>query len=205
VAIASCIKQSLKHSASAYTVIRDAGYISGEYMGVRTTEQVTKPITMEHFRVADIPYDTSATTGDVIEIDASHERFMVTNLAPIVMGNALALYQGILYKCNIQSGELYRPSGETWGVDYHKETQWSLVKNSVHAMHVAALYGADLSTDKELAMIGLAKDEVYMPDSVGIQALDRWQPASGEYYLVETVERRRYPGVDVAVVVEDTR
>ena len=80
-----------------------------------------------------------------------------------------------------------------------------MIKNNCDAMQVAALYGNDLETDQELALLGLRKDELYIPDSVGIQAMDRFQPASGEYYLVASVETRRFPGIDVAILEEDNR
>jgi len=204
-ALSTCIKQSLRHAGVAYTILRDDGDIAGEYMGARTTEQVTKPLTMEHFRVMDVPADTSLIAGDVVEFDKTDERFLVMNLHPNVLANEIALYQGAIYKCNVLAGKVYRPSGEVWGDTYHKQTQWGLVKEDVSAMHVAALYGARLEDDEELALLGLMKDEVYLPKSIGVKVLDRWQPFSGEFYMVKVIEPRRFPGVDVAVVEEDTR
>ena len=200
------IKDVLEEVGSSYSIIRDAGNISGEYGDIMFSSQVTKPITIESFRRMTMAYDTQVVTGDVIELDVTNTRYMVTNKLHEQFENSIVTVEGILYKCNISSGELLRPSGETWSSNtYHKETQWQVIKNNCDAMQVAALYGNDLETDQELALLGLRKDELYIPDSVGIQAMDRFQPASGEYYLVASVETRRFPGIDVAILEEDNR
>ena len=204
--IGADIKEVFEEVGSAYTIVRDAGNVSGEYGMYKTTSQATKPITLEHFRRGKLSYDTQCTTGDVIEFDTTAERFMVMNKLPKMLENEVYRYDAIFYKCNIASGELLRPSGEVWDSDtYHKETQWNSIKDNCDAMQVAALYGNDLESDQELALLNLHKDEVYIPHSVGAQVMDRWQPASGEYYQVATIETRRYPGVDVLIVEEDHR
>jgi hypothetical protein len=204
--IAEDIKDILADDVgSAYTVIRDAGNISGEYARTTITSQATKPITLEHFRRCTLPYDSSAAAGDVIEFDVTDERFLVTNKLPKMLENTVTHYESILYKCNIRNGILMRPSGETRDDQYHKEPQWQTIKSDCDAMQVAALYGNDLLEDQDLALLNLQKDELYIPHSVGIQALDRFQSASGEYYMVTTIEKRRFPGVDIAILEEDHR
>jgi len=204
--VAEDIKDILTDDAgAAYTVVRTTGDISGEYAFARITAQATKPITLEHFRRCALPYDTTAAAGDVIEFDTTSERFLVTNRLPRLLENTLTHYDAILYKCNVNSGELLRPSGETRDDQYHIQTQWQVIKNNCDAMQVAALYGNDLESDQELALLGLAKNEVYLAHSVGAQVLDRWQPASGEYYQVSVIESRRFPSVDVLIIEEDHR
>jgi len=199
------IKDALSEVGSSYTIVRDAGNISGETGLLEYSSQVTKPLTLEHFRRCTAPYDTQMITGDVVEFDVIDQKFIVTNVLAELFENAAVQYEAVLYKCNVASGELYRPSGESWGDQYHKETQWELIKDNCDAMQVAALYGNDLDADNEVALIGLQKDEVLIPRFAGAQVLDRWQPYSGEYYIVSTIETRRYPNVDVLIVEEDTR
>ena len=202
------IKEAIADVGSTYTIVRDAGNISGEYGLLEFSSQVTKPLTIESFRRSTIGYDTRAVTGDVVEFDIIGERFLVTNILPELFENAVVQKEAVLYKCNVSSGELMRPSGETWDDpmnQYHKETAWEVIKDNCDAMQVAALYGNDLETENELALLGLQKDEVLLPHSVGAQVLDRWQPNSGEYYMVATIETRRYPDVDVLIVEEDRR
>jgi len=204
--IGSEITSMLAGVGAAYTIVRDAGNISGEYATYRHTSQATKPITLEHFKRARIAYNTSAEAGDVIEFDVSTERFLVTNMLPKIFEGNLAWYDSILYKCNVNSGELMRPSGEVRDPNtYLKETQWQSVKDNCDAMQVAALYGNELEDEQELALLGLSKNEVYLPHSYGAQVLDRWKPASGEYYQVSIVETRRFPNIDVLTVEEDHR
>jgi hypothetical protein len=206
VSIGIDIKEVLEEVGGAYVLVRDSGNVSGEYGTFKYTAQATKPITLEHFRRARLAYDTDAVAGDVLEFTTSSERFMITNKMPKMFENEIVQYDAILYKCNVSSGELLRPSGETWSADtYHKETQWQVIKNNCDAMQVAALYGNDLESDQELALLNLRKDELYIPHSIGVQSLDRFQPASGEYYLVASVETRRFPAVDVAILEEDHR
>jgi hypothetical protein len=203
--VAQDIKEILEDFGSSYTIVRDAGNISGEYGVYKYTNQATKPVTLEHFRRSTIPYDTQAAAGDVLEFATTSERFLLTNKLPKLLSNVVLAYDAVLYKCNINSGELLRPSGEIRDAEYHKQTQWEEIKTNCDAMQVAALYGNDLEADQELMLMGLHKNEVYLPNSVGAQVLDRWQPASGEYYQVSVIETRRFPGVDVLIVEEDHR
>jgi len=202
------IKEAIEEVGSAYIIFRDSGNISGEIGILEYSAQVTKPITIESFRRGTMGYDTQMITGDVIEFGIIDQRFIVTNIMSDMFENAIVQSDSVLYKCNISSGEILRPSGERWDDplnQYHRETQWETIKNDCHAMQVAALYGNDLGTDQELALLGLQKDEVLVPHSYGTQVLDRWQPVSGEYYMVATIETRRYPNVDVLMVEEDRR
>lgn len=202
------IKDALSEVGAAYTILRDTGDISDESGLLEYSAQLTKPITIESFRRCKAPYDTQMITGDVVEFGVIDQKFIVTNMMAKLFENAIVNYDTVLYKCNVTSGELYRPSGERWDDPnhlYHKETQWELVKGGCNAMQVAALYGNDLDENSEVALLGLKKDEVLIPHSVGARVLDRWQPYSGEYYIVSTIETRRYPNVDVLICEEDRR
>ena len=201
------IKEAIVEVGSSYSIIRDSGDVDGEYGLLEFSSQVTKPLTIESFRRLQTQYDTKMVTGDVIEFDTTSQKFLVTNMLAELFENAIVQYETILYKCNV-SGELMRPSGETWDDpldQYHKETEWETVKSGCDAMQVAALYGNSMEEDQEIAMIGLSKDEVLIQHSKGAQVLDRWQPYSGEYYIVNTIESRRYPNIDVLIVSEDRR
>ena len=202
------IKDALSEVGAAYTIVRDVGNISGEAGLLEYSAQVTKPLTLEHFRRCMAPYDTQMITGDIVEFGIIDQKFIVTNLMAKLFENTPVNYDAVLYKCNVASGELHRPSGERWDDPnhlYHKETQWEIVKANCDAMQVAALYGNDLDSENEVALLGLKKDEVLIPHAVGARVLDRWQPYSGEYYIVSTIETRRYPNVDVLIIQEDRR
>lgn len=202
------IKEALVEVGAAYAIIRDAGDISGEYGLLEFSSQVTKPLTIEAFRRGMTPYDTEIITGDIIRFEVINEVYLATNMLPELFENDVAHYDTVFYKCNVFSGELSRPSGETWDDpldQYHKETEWEIVNDNCTAMQVAALYGNDLETDEEIALLGLKKNEVLIPNSIGAQVLDRWQPYSGEYYQISVIEPRRYPNIDVLIIEEDRR
>lgn len=202
------IKEALEEVGVAYTILRDSGDVEGEYGLLEASSQTTKPLTLEHFRKSMIPYDTELATGDVVTFDVIDETFLATNMIPELFENAVAHYDAVFYKCNINSGELMRPSGETWDDpldQYHKETEWETIKTGINAMQVAALYGSGLEAEEEIALLGLNKNEVLIQHSIGAQVLDRWQPASGEYYQVSVIETRRYPNIDVLIIEEDHR
>ena len=203
--IGADIKEALADAGGAFTILREAGNVSGEYGTYQPTSQATKPITLEHFRHGALSYDTEVVAGNVIEFDETSERFLIMNKLPMLSGDAITKHEAVFYKCNIANGVLSRPSGEVRDDQYHKETVWDPIKTDCDAMQVAALYGNSLDDEEEMALIGLRRDEVYLPHSVGAQALDRFQSASGEYYMIDTVEARRFPGVDVLMVQEDHR
>jgi hypothetical protein len=199
------IKEALAEVGATYTIVRSGEAAISEVGLLEYSSQVTKPITIEHFRRCTAPYDTQMVTGDIVNFSVVNENYIVTNVMKELFENAAVQADAVLYKCNV-SGKLLRPSGETWDNNlYHKETQWEVVATGCRAMQVAALYGNELSADEELALIGLKKDEVVIPHSTGVQVLDRWEPYSGEFYSVSTIEARRYPNVDVLIVEEDNR
>jgi len=202
------IKDALAEVGSGYTILRDSGNIEGGYGLLEFSAQVTKPITIESFRRGMISFDAALVAGDVVRFDVVDETYLATNMLPELFENAVAHYDTVFYKCNITSGELMRPSGETWDdptSQYHKEAEWETIKSGVNAMQVAALYGNDLEAEEEIALLGLNKNEVLIQHSIGAQVLDRWQPTSGEYYQVSVIETRRYPNIDVLIIEEDRR
>ena len=199
------IKQALIDVGVAYTVYRDSGNLSGEYLKAIPNRQVTKPFIREFFIEAQLPHDTSAGTGDVIEFDITDERYLLMNKTPTVFENTTIRNEGVLHKCNV-SGELRRPSGEVWDTQtYHKVQQWEVVDATCYALFTEPMFGHDLETDEQLALIGLSRHEMYVPASVGVQVLDRFEPVSGEYYRVETIKTRRFPNIDVVELAQDTR
>ncbi len=199
------IKETFEDVGTAYIVLRDIGNVSGEYLDYSINRQITKPFIREFFLEATLSYDSEVITGDTIRFDTTSDVYLVMNKTPELFENAVVTNECTLYKTNV-SGELLRPSGEAWATQtYRKEPQWQTVKSDCYALQTEALYGHDLDTDEELGLLGVENHELYIPHSVGLQVLDRFEPASGEYYRVETIKTRRYPNIDVAEMGEDTR
>nr|BDD45810.1 hypothetical protein 9 [bacterium] len=197
------LKEVHQDVGTSFNIVRESGNVAGGYMILKENAQVTKPFIREFFMEGRISYDTDLVTGDVF-ISSDGRPFMVMNLTPKMFEDSVIEYTGVLYQCNV-SGELFRPSGETWDGDYHLQQEWVSVKSTCYALQTEALYGHDLETDEELGMLGIQNHELYIPRSVGAQIHDRYEAVSGEYYWVETIKKRRYPSVVVCEIGEDRR
>jgi len=176
---------------------------SGEYVDFEPNAQVTKPFIREFFLEATFPYDTSGETGLVVNLDDVGD-FLLMNKIPEKFENETFQYNVVLYRCNV-SGELWRPSGETRDNYYHQEMEFEKISPTVFGLQTDPLFGNIIEEDEELGVLGISRNELYLPTYYGIQPHDRYQPASGEYYLVETVLPRRFTGIDVVRLGEDNR
>jgi len=197
------IKLVLQEIGTSFNVKRDSGDVSGGYLDYEMNRQVTKPFIREFFIEATFQHDSVAANGDVIEF-SDGRRYLVMNDSPENFENELISRETVLYMCNV-SGELLRASGEVWDTNYRRGTSWEAVHSSCYAVLTSRLFGTDLQQDEELAQIGIESQVLYLPSSLGARSLDRYQPASGEYYKVEQVIHRYFPAVDVCYLAEDTR
>ena len=177
---------------------------SGEYLVYELNRQVTKPFVREYFLEAEVAYDTQSVVGDCLIFDDAR-RFLVMNKTPEHFENEVVLYSSVLYQSNIDA-RILRASGEQdWDDNYLMTDNWVTVEDSIDVLITESLYGHDIETDVELAQFGLENHEMYIPSWVGILALDRVEWTSGEFYKVQVVKRRRYDGMDVVELAEDTR
>ena len=200
------IKEVLSEVGTAFTIVRDSGNITGEYLDITPNTQVTKPFIREFFLEVMLSYDTVLEVGEIVELNTPGVPYMVMNKTPDMFENEVIKYDGVIYQCNV-SGELLRPSGESdWDdATYRRQEIFTTVKSNCYALLTTPLHGGELETDEPIGLIDMQRQELHIPSSVGIQVLDRYQPVSGEYYRVEGVKTRRFPGVDVVLLGEDTR
>ena len=199
------IKEALADIGPTITIIRDDGDIVGEYVDYETNSQVTKPFIREFFLEAMVSFDTDLVPGDVFEINETGIRYLLMNKTPEIVEGEIAYYSSVFYKCNV-SGELLRPSGEVRsGQTYHKTPTFTGERSICYGLLTEPLFSGDLETEEQMGLIGIHKEELYIPSSYGIQVLDRYQPVSGEYYVVESIKTRRFAQVDVAILGEDNR
>lgn len=187
-----------------FTVLRDAGDITGERLLYETNRQVTKPFIREFFLECVLSFDTETVAGDWIEIDNDGRTFIVMNLTPEQFENEAIEQQAVLYKCNV-SGELFRPSGEVPDGRYHTDYSWQSVRANCYALLTETLFGHELETDENIGQMDLERHELYLPASVNPQIGDRYEAISGEFLEVESIKKRRYDGAWVCNVSEDTR
>lgn len=198
------IKEAHQEVGITFSVIRDSGNISGEYLIIKQNRQVTKPFIREFFQEARFDYDTSVLAGDVI-LTSDGRHFMVMNLTPTQMMEETIEKEAVLYKCNV-SGQIKRLSGDQqWDDNYDLGESWSTIKSNAYGLMTEALYGNDLEADEELGLLGLENNELYIPAGYGLQVHDRYQSTSGEYFKVDKIAKRKYDNVYVANIGEDTR
>jgi hypothetical protein len=119
--------------------------------------------------------------------------------------DAIIKWDVVLYKCNVTIDVLRPVESDDWDSDYRKLTSWSYIKEQKYALITTPLYGHDLATDEELGYLGLEVHEMYAPTSLGVETLDRIKLTSLEYFRVETIKPRRYEGVNVYEIGEDSR
>jgi len=197
------IKEAYVEVGTAFTILRDAGDFSGEFLDYDINRQATKPFIRGFFLECSLPFDTSGETGDVFQFDTTLENYLVINKTADLFENEIIEYSGVLYLCNV-SGELFRPT-DARSDQYRSQTTWETIKSNCYGLQTETLFGTDLDTDEELGMLGIESDELYLPKSYGVQVLDRYQSSSGEYYRVESIKSRKFPGVVVVKLGEDQR
>jgi len=199
------IKEAIEEVGTAITLEKESQVISGEYIVTKLNKQVTKPFIREFFVEAEFAYDSLSTVGDIVQIDVTGEHFILMNKTPALFENDVYLHSAVLYKANV-SGEILRSSGETWeNPEVHKQSTYEVVASDCYALITEPLFGGGVEEDEELGEIGLARNELYIPERYGILEGDRYRAISGEYYKVNAIKLRRFPGVLVCELSEDYR
>jgi hypothetical protein len=198
------IKEAIVEVGTKYNIIRDAGDIPGEYLDFESNAQVTKPFIREFFLEGQLTYDSQVVAGDTIQFTTTLKKYFIMNVTPEMFENTIISYQAVLYKTN-EVVTIYRPSEQRNVNTYLMETTWIPVETNRPILITAPLFGIDLETDEQLGLIGLQIHEVFVPTNYDIQVLDRFHLSSGEYFRVEAIKKRRFEGVDVLEVGEDTR
>lgn len=200
--IGADINEAMEEIGTAITIVRDSGNITGEYVITKPNAQVTKPFIREFFLEAKLQYNSEAVAGDFIDFNVTSDRYLVMNYTPLLFENTVYWQDTVLYKTNI-TATIYRPT-ET-RENYRTRTIWTVVKSGLKLLLTSPLYGHDLETDEQLGLLGIENHEMYIPESIGLQPLDRVWLTTGEYFRVETITKRRYENVDVVKLGEDTR
>jgi len=198
------IVEAFEDVGTSFTILRSGETFDSEYLYSQLNRQVTKPFTREFFREATLPYNTVAVAGDIVQFDTTDEIFLIVNRTPKVFENEVISFESVLYKCNV-SGELKRYSGESFDSDYKLVRVFETVRSNCYALMTEGLFGHGIESDEELARFGLSNQECYMPLSFGPSLEDRYEPVSGEYYIVESVKKRRFDNVALIELKEDTR
>jgi len=198
------IKEAIVEVGTKYTIVRDAGNITGNYLDYESNAQVTKPFIREFFLEAQLTYDSQAVAGDIIQFTTTLADYFIMNLTPEMFENTIISYLAVLYKTN-ETVTIYRPSEARDPDTYLMKTTWTPVETNKPILITAPLFGIDLETDEQLGLIGLQVHEAFVPTNYNVQVLDRFLLSSGEYFRVDAIKKRRFEGMDVVDVSNDTR
>jgi len=198
------IENVLEEIGTAFTIKRDSGDITGEYLDAETNAQVTKPFIREFFLEVMFQYNTEVVSGDIIDLDDII--YQTAHISSSKFEGNSIWKEGVLYKCNT-SGELLRPSGEGGHdpVSYRVSTSWTTVRSVCYGTMVNNDFGTRLE-ESEFAQIDIEKMFLFIPKSYNPQPLDRYIAVSGENpYKIESVDNWRFDGIVVCELAEDTR
>jgi hypothetical protein len=198
------IEEVLEEVGTKFTILRDSGNVTGEYLDFEPNSQVTKPFIREFFLEAMLSYATEVVSGDVIQFDTTSSRYLVMNFTPALFENVVINYDVVLYKTNVHLN-IYR-SSIVQDANYRDRTVWTLVKANVDALMVSPLYGSSLDEDRELGALGLQMQDIFVPLSVGLRTFDKLVVLeTGEHWKVESIKVRRFIAITEADLGEDTR
>lgn len=194
-------KEVIYEIGSQFTIIRDSGNVSGEFVRIKLNAQVTKPFIREFFVEADFSYDTAVIAGDVVVL-GDGRAFLVMNITPHLFEDEAYRRTAVLYKSNV-IGTLYRP--REIKVGYNTRIVWQIVKQSVYGLFTESYYGHELNDDAPVGPVTSLAMDGYIPHTVGCKKGDRLWISDSEYYQAESIMTRRYDNVDVVQFGEDTR
>jgi hypothetical protein len=173
--------------------------------------QVSNPFIREHMIEATLPYDTIIQPGDIINFEATQQRFLVVNYIPDVFENEVAAISTTIYKCNVygyfyREKEIAADDNTPMNLRYKRQVCWELVDQN-YLVFTSALRGntSEMLGTQDFGDIVVKRHIVYLPSSMNIKTKDRLYIDDTEYYQVGNVEKRRFNNVMVISLHEDTR
>jgi len=202
--IGSDIKKAFEAVGSTYLIKRkNSPFLSGEYCVYEISTALRVPFDREFVYQASLSYDTLAVEGDIL-LFSDGEQFLLANKDPEQFANSPVVFESKLLKINVISGEIYRSSGETWDSQYHKIPIWSLTESGVGGLLIETTE-VKLEEKEDFGKPSTNISQLYIPNTMDIKVLDRFQPTSGEYYQVNALRKRVFPGLIIVEVSEDMR
>lgn len=182
-----------------------------DYIDAELNTQVSNPFIREHMIEATLPYNTIIQPGNIINFEATQQRFLVVNYIPDIFENEPVAISATIYKCNVY-GYFYReqemPDNENLPMQFRHRRQvcWKLVDEN-YLVFTSALRGntSEMLGTQHFGDIVVKRHIVYLPSSMDVKTKDRLYIDENEYYQVGNVEKRRFNNVAVISLHEDTR
>lgn len=195
----------------AYTIIRDAGNISGEFLDYEDNRQVTKPFFIEHQLTVFLKYNSQLVCGDLLQFNTDTRRFFVMHLSEGVFENEIISKDGVLFKVNAKV-DILRPShtGTAWA----PTSAWTTVLSDKDA--VIDFQASSVRVDEGLDPVQdvlRRTNIVYVPKSYDLRVGDRFQvknytgpgPAGALNLQVQVIDLFTYRGMCFVQTMEDAR
>ncbi len=202
--IGTDIKNAFSSVGTAFTIKRDSGNFSGEYLTYDIPVGSKTSFDREVKLDASFAYDTLAIEGDVLEL-SNGKRVLIASKTPDMFQNETVIFEASLFKCNVTAGVLYRSSGEVWDdQSYHKVQTWETIKTGINGVLVE-VSGNQLSDQDEQGLLTVKKLELLVPSGEDFRVNDRFFTRSGEYFQVSVVKQYEYPAIKTIELGEDNR
>ncbi len=168
--------------------------------------QGTKPFVREHHLDCTFPYNTEAVVGDILYITSIARYYLVMNLTPELFEDSIVEYSGVIYLCNLPlTAHIVRPV-EVRDPEYDIVSGWQVVVDSpIYGLVSDRVFGSEIEGNTQEGQSQNWRIDLYLPKTYEIKPLDRLIISSTEFYKIETIEAYNYPGVNVALLVEDNR
>jgi len=190
------------------SIINRSPVVTGQRVLYDINSQATKPFIREYHLDGSLPYDTLITPQDVIRIISTDKYYMIMNKTPELFEDSVVEWNVVLYLCNLPAtAHILRPVEVRDPATYKIVHGWQVLYDSpIYGLASDRFFGAEI--DQETPKAGqfqMWKIDLYLPKFYAIKPLDRIFMSETEYYKVEAIESHHYPGVNMALLVEDTR
>jgi hypothetical protein len=190
------------------SIVNRVPVVTGQRVLYDVNAQATKPFIREYHLDGSLPYETLITPQDVIHIIETDKYYMIMNKTPELFENSVVEWNVVLYLCNLPiTAHILRPVEIRDPETYKIVNGWQILNEApIYGLASDRFFGADI--DQETPKVGqfqMWKIDLYLPKFYAIKPLDRIFMSETEYYKVEAIESHHYPGVNMALLVEDTR
>ena len=201
--IGSDIEKAFRDVGSTYLIKRkNTNLISGEYCVYEISTALRVPFDREFVYQASLAYNTQVVEVDILLFD-NGDQFLVANKDPESFANSPVEFETKLLKVNVISGEILRPAGNFTDDQYHTAPIWETIERQVGALLIHTEDSRLRSED--FGDISVDRLSLYLSDTLDIQVNDRFQPEEGEYYKVDVIKKRIFPGIYMVELSQDTR
>jgi len=202
------IKKVYVRVGRAYTIVRGAVEITGEYLEPQTNSQATKPFVLLNFLRANLAFDTQILPGDTIRFNDDNSYYLVTTKLPEVFRGSAISFSSVLYRCN-DVATLSRLQN-TRDADLKVINTWQQVGTQTWRVLIADSFtGEELAENESFELKGKFKNDnqdMYICGSCGIKLGDRVTLATiGEHYMAASIKKTRYDNVYQVMLDDDTR